>query len=144
MIPSRVHRQLAVALATGAVAGMPASSAVAGKDAHAYDSGVRGVITIAGRCPGYPQEGPPLGGCKGRPLKATVRVLKACDRHEVLRFTSRKKDGHYRARLKPGRYVLVPLDNNAGYYNGDTGEIHIRVRKHRFVHRHIRYYNGEA
>jgi hypothetical protein len=140
--PSRAHRRLALGLASAALAGLfVAPTEVASKDPHAFDSGVRGVITISGRCAGLPSDGPPTQGCQPKPFKATVKVLKECNRHEVLRFTSRKRDGHYRARLKPGRYILHPTEKHGGFYHA---ELHIHVRKHKFVHRNIRYENGEA
>lgn len=123
------------------VGGVLAGAAdVAGRDAHVYDSGVRGAITVSGRCPA--REGPqPPESCTAVPFKATVRVLKACSRREVLRFTSRKKDGRFHVPLKPGRYILDPLNRNHAFYHGKP---HIQVRKHRFVRRNIHYYYDQS
>jgi hypothetical protein len=103
------------------------------------DSGVRGTITVGG-CPGPASEDG--AGCTSGPLKATVRVLKACDRSEVKRFTSRKRDGHYRVRLRPGRYVLDPLEEGTDSYALYKGTINVRVHKHKFAKRDIAYDNG--
>ena len=103
------------------------------------DSGVHGTITVGGCAGSITPDG---GNCTSRPLKATVRVLRKCDHSEVKRFTSRKRDGHYRIRLRPGRYVLDPLEDGTDTYALYKGTINVRVHKHTFARRDISYDNG--
>jgi hypothetical protein len=126
-------RSIAAALA---MVLLPALAAVptTGADAKRTDSGLHGTIRRLGDC--RPGSEPLSLTCTYHPVKATVRVLRECDRHEVKRFTSRARDGHYRVRLKPGRYVLDPLEGSAGYFKGRP---HVRVRKHEFLRRDLTY-----
>jgi hypothetical protein len=130
-----VQGRRSTALATAALCCLIAAPAATARP----DSGVRGTITVGG-CPGPATEDG--AGCTSGPLKATVRVLRACDRSEVRRFTSRKRDGHYRVRLGPGRYVLDPLEEGTDTYALYKGTINVRVHKHKFALRNISYDNG--
>jgi hypothetical protein len=104
-------------------------------------NGIHGVVLVGGCAGPYRPGASYPHGCQERPYSAEVRVLRQSDRSEVARFRSRKRDGRFKLALRPGRYLLDPLEHG---FEVHKGVIHVRVRKHTWVRVEIHYDNGQA
>jgi hypothetical protein len=101
-------------------------------------NGIEGVV-VSDSCHGAGR--PDGAGCRSHPIRAEVRVLRRRDHSEVTRFHSRKRDGRFKVALKPGRYILDPLEHGFDLYKG---VIHVRVREHTWLRVEIHYRDGGA
>lgn len=69
---------------------------------------------------------------------AKIRVRRACDQKVIRRVTS-GEHGRFRVRLRPGRYVLDPVD---GHPFPVARRQRVRVKKGEFTRVQITYDNG--
>ena len=76
---------------------------------------------------------PPDPQCAPAPYHGTVRI-RTYPQRELVKKVATDSDGHYRARLKPGRYVLRPR-NGKRYPMCDSKVV--TVEAHTFTRAHI-------
>jgi hypothetical protein len=110
-------------------------AAPSGSATETIDSGVRGRVTIGPTCP-VVVEGDP--SCEDRPYEATIRILR--DGRLVAHARS-DEDGRFRRRLRPGRYVLDPVEPN-GSGPPSAPSRAVRVHRHRFTFVTIEFDSG--
>jgi hypothetical protein len=118
------------ALAIALVALAAAAATVAAKAPP--DSGVRGRVTMGPTCPA--ETDPPDPRCAPAPYHGPVRIRTYPERRFVKKVTTRD-DGRYRARLKPGRYVLHPRNGEHSYPMCESRVV--TVEAHRFTRAHL-------
>jgi hypothetical protein len=95
------------------------------------DSGVRGRVTMSPTCPVEPY--PPDPRCAPAPYHGTVRIRTYPER-KFVKKVSTGDDGRYRARLRPGRYVLRP--RNGKRYPMCEPRV-VTVEAHKFTRAHF-------
>jgi hypothetical protein len=97
------------------------------------DSGVRGKVLYGPTCP---VERP--GERCVRPYEAALRIRRQTT-HELVATVRSGKDGRFRVRLAPGRYVIVPV---SGHPYPQASPRRVGVRRHRFTRVTIRFDSG--
>jgi hypothetical protein len=121
-----IARGLPCALVLALFAALPAAAA------H-VDSGARGDVTAGPVCP--VESVPPEPQCAPRGFKTTIRVRTTKSTHKLVKKVQSHDDGSFKARLRPGSYVLEPASGSGGRPSCQSQQV--RVKAHRFVRVHL-------
>jgi hypothetical protein len=97
------------------------------------DSGVRGRVLYGPTCPVQR-----AGESCTRPYEATIVIRNAAENRPLARVRS-SAEGYFSVRLRPGRYLLVPVN---GHPYPRSASQTLTIRAHRFTSVTIRYDSG--
>jgi hypothetical protein len=102
-------------------------------DSGPPDSGIRANVVYGPTCP---VERP--GERCERPYDATLRI-RARSTHRIVRTVRSGRDGRFKVRLRPGRYVVEPVEGER-YPRADP--VPATVRAHRFTRVTVSFDSG--
>ena len=120
-----IVRALPLALALVLLVALPS-------DAAHVDSGVRGDVKAGPVCP--VERVPPDPQCAPRGVKTTIRVRSASS-HKLVKKVHSGGDGRFKARLRPGSYVLEAQSGAGGWPRCQPQQV--AVKAHHFARVHV-------